>query len=91
LAEVLGCSISSYSLDSLRYDLSKLRAKNPVERLPHSRRYRSPSSGYSVCLIFLKLFECIFAPLTAGLLRRVLEKKYSEGAAVWQRDCSLIR
>lgn len=26
-------------------------------------------SGYSVCLIFLKLFERIFAPLTAGLLR----------------------
>jgi len=29
-----------YSLASLRYDLSKLRAKAPVEKLPKSRRYR---------------------------------------------------
>jgi len=25
--------------------------------------------GYSICLVFLKLFERIYAPLTAGLLR----------------------
>jgi hypothetical protein len=68
VAEALGGSTSSYSLTSLRYDLSKLRAKNLVEKLAHSRRYRLPPSGYSVCLIFLKLFERIYAPLTAGLL-----------------------
>jgi hypothetical protein len=39
----------------LRYDLSKLRAKGLV--------------GYSICLVFLKLFERIYAPLTAGLLQ----------------------
>ena len=69
MVEALGGSIPNYSLASLRYDLSKLRAKNLVEKLPHSRRYRLPPSGYSVCLIFLKLFERIYAPLTAGLLR----------------------
>jgi hypothetical protein len=69
--EELGGSISSYSLASLRYDLSKLRAKNLVNNLPHSRRYQLLSSGYSLCLIFLKLFERIYAPLTAGLLRPV--------------------
>jgi len=67
----LGCSPSSYSLASLRYDLSKLRAKNLVEKLPHSRRYRLLPCGYSVSLLFLKLFERIYAPLTAGLLRPV--------------------
>ena len=68
VAEALGSSISTYSLASLRYDLSKLRAKNLVEKLPHSRPYRLPPSGYSVCLIFPKLFERIYAPLTAGLM-----------------------
>jgi hypothetical protein len=55
----------------LRYDLSKLRAKGLVERVPHSRRYRLLSHGYSICLLFLKLFERVYAPLTAGLLRPV--------------------
>ena len=27
--------------------------------------------GYSLCLVFLKLFERVYAPLTAGLLRPV--------------------
>jgi hypothetical protein len=38
-----GCShdaADQYSLASLRYDLSKLRAKALVEKLPKSRRYR---------------------------------------------------
>ena len=34
-----------------------------------SRRYRLLREGYSICLVFLKLFERIYAPLTAGLLR----------------------
>jgi len=58
-----------YSLASLRYDLSKLRAKHLVEKVPKSRRYRLLPQGYSICLVFLKLFERIYAPLTAGLLQ----------------------
>ena len=50
---------------SLRYNLSKLRAKALVEKLPHSRRYRLLPEGYSICLVFLKLFERVYAPLTA--------------------------
>ena len=68
-AEALGCSTQDYPLSSLRYDLSKLRAKGLVEKLPHSRRYRLLPEGYSICLVFLKLFERIYAPLTAGLLQ----------------------
>src|SRR5438132_2164460 len=67
--EALGANASRYSLASFRYDLSKLRAKGLVEKIPHSRRYRLVGKGYSVCLIFLKLFERIYAPLTAGLLK----------------------
>jgi hypothetical protein len=67
-AEALGCTLSQYRLSSLRYDLSKLRAKGLIEKIPHSRRYRLLPQGYSICLVFLKLFERIYAPLTAGLL-----------------------
>jgi hypothetical protein len=68
-AQALGCSAAEYRLSSLRYDLSKLRAKGLGEKLPHSRRYRLLPHGYRICLVFLKLFERIYAPLTAGLLR----------------------
>ena len=67
----LGGRGEQYSLASLRYDLSKLRAKDLVEKLPRSRRYRLPARGYSVCLIFLKLFDRVYAPLTAALLHPI--------------------
>jgi hypothetical protein len=68
-AEALGCSTADYRLSALRYDLSKLRAKGLVQKIPHSRRYQLLPNGYRICLVFLKLFERIYAPLTAGLLR----------------------
>jgi DNA-binding transcriptional ArsR family regulator len=67
-AAALGGS-EDYRLSSLRYELSKLRAKGLVEKLPRSRRYRLLPEGYRICLVFLKLFERIYAPLTAGLLQ----------------------
>lgn len=67
-AEALGYCTKEYKLSSLRYDLSKLRAKGLVERMPRSRRYRLLPEGYRLCVVFLKLFEKIYAPLTAGLL-----------------------
>jgi hypothetical protein len=66
--EALGCAPEHYTLASLRYDLSKLRAKGLVTKLPNSRRYQLLPHGYSICLVFLKLFERVYAPLTAGLL-----------------------
>jgi hypothetical protein len=66
--EALGCAPEHYTLASLRYDLSKLRAKGLVAKLPNSRRYRLLPHGYSICLVFLKLLGRVYAPLTAGLL-----------------------
>ena len=66
--DALGVTEAQYSLASFRYDLSKLRAKGLVEKIPRSRRYRLVGKGYSICVAFLKLFEKIYAPLTAGLL-----------------------
>src|SRR5579864_4794645 len=87
----LEVSSEDYSLASLRYDLSKLRAKGLVEKVPRSRRYRLPREGYSICLVFLKLFERIYAPLTAGLLSpvsadsRLQQQKRSQLDRLYQR------
>ena len=56
-----------YWLASFRYDLSKLRAKGLVERIPHSRRSQLAGKGYAIRVAFLKLFERIYAPLTSAL------------------------
>jgi hypothetical protein len=64
----LGMTESQYRLASFRYDLSQLRAKGLVERIPHSRRYPLVGKGYSIWVAFLKWFEKIYAPLPAGLL-----------------------
>ena len=91
--DALGLDESQYSLASLRYDLSKLRAKGLVEKIPHSRRYRLVGKGYSVCLVFLKLFERIYAPLTAGLLapfrddQILAEEKRCQLDRLYQRIC----
>ena len=69
--EALGTSADKYSLACWRYDLSKLRAKGLALKVVQSRRHRLTQQGYSVCLVFLKLFERIYAPLTAGLLQPV--------------------
>lgn len=69
--DALETSADKYSLASLRYDLSKLRAKGLTQKVAKSRRHRLTTEGYSVCLVFLKLFERIYAPLTAGLLQPV--------------------
>ena len=97
----LGKTEAEYSLASFRYDLSKLRAKGLVERIAHSRRYRLIGRGYSICVAFLKLFEKIYAPLTAGLLapfrgdRFLAEEKRCELDRLYQRVCddldSLLR
>jgi hypothetical protein len=75
-AAALDVTTEQYRLASLRYDLSKLRAKRLVEKVDHSRRYRLLPDGYRLCVLFLKLFERIYAPLTAGLLRPVASDSY---------------
>jgi len=91
--DALGRTPLQYSLASLRYDLSKLRAKGLVEKLPHSRRYRLVGKGYCICVVFLKLFEKVYAPLTAGLLVpfrgdcTLVEEKRCELDRLYQRIC----
>ena len=67
--QALGISAADYKLASLRYDLWKLRAKALIEKIPHSRRYQLLPNGYQICVLFLKLFEKLYAPLTAAILQ----------------------
>ena len=85
--EALGLTEAQYSLASFRYDLSKLRAKGLVEKVPHSRRYQLIGKGYSICLLFLKLFERIYAPLAAGLMAPFR----GDHTLVEQKRCQLDR
>ena len=70
--------------------------KGLVEKVPRSRRYRLVGKGYSICLVFLKLFEKIYAPLTAGLLQpfrgdRVLaDEKRCQLDRLYQRICDSL-
>jgi hypothetical protein len=66
--QILGCSPLEYKLNSLRYDLSKLRAKQLVQKIPRSRRYQFTGQGYRLSIVYLKLFEKLYAPLTAGII-----------------------
>ena len=68
-AAALGRTTAEYTLGSLRYDLSKLRAKGLVRRLNKSRRYRLTADGYRICVVYLKLFEKLYAPLTSAILK----------------------
>jgi len=70
-AAALDMNPDEYHLASLRYDLSKVRAKGLVEKIAHSHRYRLLPDGYRICVLFLKLFERVYAPLTAGLLQPI--------------------
>jgi hypothetical protein len=89
--KVLGLPPAHDSLAALRYDLQKLRAKGLVCKLPRSRRYHLTSQGYSLCVVFLKLFERIYAPLTAGLLhpitadRKLHQQKRTQLDRLYQR------
>jgi len=62
---------ASCTLASVRYELSKLRAKQLVEKLDHTRRYHLTATGYRLCVVYLKLFEKVYAPLVSGLNRPV--------------------
>jgi hypothetical protein len=86
VAKALALPASDYRLGSLRYDLSKLRAKGLVEKVPHSRRYQLLAHGYQVCLIYLKLFERIYAPLIAGVLARFHGDEQLPAAGTTQLD-----
>lgn len=60
-------ALKGSTLASVRYELSKLRAKKLVEKLEHRRRYQLTAKGYRLCVVYLKLFAKVYAPVVAGV------------------------
>jgi hypothetical protein len=60
-----------YQLSQLRYDLSKLRAKGLVNRVPNSQRYQLTGQGYRVAILYSKIYHRLMAPLTAATLETI--------------------
>lgn len=65
-AEALGQTVETYTLSQLRYDLAKLRAKGLVQKVEGTQAYRLTMEGFRICVLFLKLFHRVYAPLTAA-------------------------
>jgi diadenosine tetraphosphatase ApaH/serine/threonine PP2A family protein phosphatase len=86
VAEALDIPADKCPLGSVRYELWKLRAKGLVDKLPHSRRYKLLPNGYRICLLFLKLFDKIYAPLVAGLLHPFRGDRLLSEARLTQLD-----
>lgn len=57
-----------YTLAKLRYDLGKLRGKGLVCRRPKTQMYQLSQEGYRIGVFYLKLYQQMYAPLTAGIL-----------------------
>lgn len=57
----------TYRLSQLRYDLGKLRGKGLLSRLPKSQAYQLSNDGYRIAIIYLKLYQRLYAPLTAAI------------------------
>jgi hypothetical protein len=70
-ADALGLTTTTYRLVHLRYDLAKLRAKGLVLKVPKTQTYRLTAQGFRICVLFLKLFERVYAPLAAATLQPV--------------------
>ena len=77
-----------YRLASLRYDLSKLRAKCLVERVPHARRYRLLPQGYTICLVFLSSRDLAKAQLDAAPTDTLLQQRVTSLNAVVADACN---
>jgi hypothetical protein len=56
-----------YTLSQLRYDLSKLRCKGLVVRRAGTQSYEVSSEGYRIGIYYLKLYQKMYAPLTAAI------------------------
>jgi len=70
-ADTLGLTTATYRLTQLRYDLAKLRAKGLVLKVPRTQTYRLSAEGFRLCVLFLKLFQRVYAPLAAAALEPI--------------------
>jgi hypothetical protein len=71
VAQALGRT--DYRLPQLRYDLGKLRAKGLVVKIDRTHRYRLTPDGFRLCILFIKLADRVYKPLTAACVSPLSE------------------
>src|SRR6266516_6856610 len=71
-ADTLGLTTATYRLGQLRYYLAKLRIKGVVVKVPKTQTYRLTPQGFRICILFLKLFHRVYAPLSGAVLEPVV-------------------
>jgi hypothetical protein len=64
--EILGKSVPDYHARQASYDLKKLRGKDLVQRIKHSRFYEASPGGLRAMAGFVVLREKVLNPLLAG-------------------------
>jgi hypothetical protein len=72
VAQALGRT--DYRSPQLRYDLGKLRAKGLVVKIDGTHRYRLTPDGFRLCILFIKLAERVYKPLTAACVSPLSEE-----------------
>jgi hypothetical protein len=76
-----------YRLNQLRYDLSKLRSKGLLRRCPGTQTYQVDTAGYRIVIYYLKLYQQMYAPITAAIRDPVP----SDGQVLSHRQTKLDR
>jgi hypothetical protein len=64
--EILGIDPEAYTARQAAYDIRKLRGKNLVYKIEHSRRYGVSPAGLRIMTALLVLREKVIKPLLAG-------------------------
>ena len=62
MAQILGTPVDQYSSGRMTYDLRRLRLHGPIERIPHTHRYRVTEMGTRVAFFFTKIHSRILRP-----------------------------
>jgi hypothetical protein len=76
-----------YTLCQLRYDLSKLRGKGLLSRLPKTHTYQLSEEGYGLAILYLKLYQRLYAPLTSAIRDPIP----ADNQVLTSRQCMLDR
>jgi hypothetical protein len=75
-----------YRLSQLRYDLGKLRGKGLVVRRRGTQGYEFTAEGYRLAVVYLKLNQRLYGPLTAAILEPVAADREVLQSALGKAD-----
>jgi hypothetical protein len=77
-----GVLAPNYDARRAAYDLKKLRGKELVSKLPHSRRYSVPAASIRTIAAFVILRERVLRPILAGVGKPKMGRKPKNWAPI---------